>query len=208
LRRTRETPNRIPLVVITLFFSNASSTKPPTWPYHELIERLVAYIPHLINVQNSYVRRKSVGAIYCIHSLLRGGLPKLVYSILFNHKDRAGLCRRNRRIRGLKSDRVENVRTRYILVEDLAPWIIENLGSTFWLNPDFLSSISTVVDIVRIPTQILLLGLGPQMLLQKILSLFVGFDLFTDSALDYFLNCNVTNCLNSTTTGFVCKYQA
>lgn len=101
--------------------------------YGNLVDQLSAHMPQLINVRGKDSREYNSGNIYCYDSLESGGLPRLYDHIWIRQVSR-GL---SRRIRALKPDRVRNVRFRYILVEDLSPRVIEHLGSTFWLNPEF-----------------------------------------------------------------------
>ncbi|KAF1997858.1 hypothetical protein P154DRAFT_622080 [Amniculicola lignicola CBS 123094] len=105
--------------------------------YEQLVRQLMTHMPHLLNVgaEHGY-REYSAGEIFPFDLLQTGGLPKRLDHIRFQKekKDSKTLARQ---VRKLKLDRVSNVRSRYILVEDLSPRAIAYLGSAFWLNPEF-----------------------------------------------------------------------
>ncbi|KAF2281398.1 uncharacterized protein EI97DRAFT_438757 [Westerdykella ornata] len=109
----------------------------PIYSYGWLVKRLHRHMPHLVNVQGLDCREHSRGDIVCYDSLslFSGGPPSLQDHIsLQTDRDDTSLFER---IHELKPYRARNVRYRYILVEDLSPRLIDHLGRTFWLNPEF-----------------------------------------------------------------------
>jgi hypothetical protein len=104
--------------------------------YDWLVDRLATHMPQLINVRGRDCRELSSGRMVCYDSLLSGGLPRLLDQIIYQ-TERWDSPLLLERIRNFKVDRARNVRYRYILVEDLSPRIIDHLGTTFWLNPEF-----------------------------------------------------------------------
>jgi hypothetical protein len=114
---------------------NVLTISPNAQDYGQLMDRLATHMPHLINVREEDCRNYRSGQIYCYDALESGGFPRLFGNISFpNELYGPHLLKK---VQNLRTDRVRNVRARYILVEDISPQLITNLGTTFWLNPEF-----------------------------------------------------------------------
>jgi hypothetical protein len=104
--------------------------------YADLVEQLAGHMPHLINVRGPYCRYRYAGDIFCYDRLKSGGHPRLFDSISFRNFQSMS-SNTVKRVNELNPDRESNIHHRYILVEDLSTSLINTLGQTFWLNPEF-----------------------------------------------------------------------
>ncbi|KAF2177489.1 hypothetical protein K469DRAFT_358467 [Zopfia rhizophila CBS 207.26] len=102
--------------------------------YEGMVGQLVEHMPQLVNVRGSDCRQSKSGNVFCYDTLQTGGFRRQQDSIEFS---KVSTTDARTRIQNLRPDRVPNVRSRYILIEDLSPPVIEIVGSTFWLNPEF-----------------------------------------------------------------------
>ena len=105
--------------------------------YWQKIAPLVDCLPHLRSIDPQYGRHNDVGTVTCIDYFQDPSPPIVRDSFdveqLNNRRTLSG------RIRKLKTISDAKIVTRIILVEDLCPDLIEALGSTFQIDPEFFA---------------------------------------------------------------------
>jgi hypothetical protein len=103
--------------------------------YQDMIARLTKHMSHLRNVYGNSCRNHRNGTVVCYNTLESGGPP--VHHKRVDAEKWSQFGHLHREIAALRLDRAREVRTRFILIEDLSPPLIEALGSVFWMNPEF-----------------------------------------------------------------------
>jgi hypothetical protein len=107
--------------------------------YADMVEYMSKHhMPHLQAVLGETCRHDQMGSVFCYDTLLDGTLVD-IRTLHCSHDDGSewpplGF---SQEIAQLRRFRTTNIRRRTIIVEDLSPMLIEALGSTFRMNPEF-----------------------------------------------------------------------
>ena len=103
--------------------------------YAHMVSRLSECMPHLKQVQEEDCRCPTAGQIVCYDTTAVSQQQIQFRKYLGPEvmKDSGLLMQEVRQLAQIPS----GVQTRYLIVEDLSPTIVEALGSVFWMNPEF-----------------------------------------------------------------------
>lgn len=107
--------------------------------YADMVEYMSKHhMPHLQAVLGETCRHKRMGKVFCYDTLLGGTLVD-IRALDCSHNDcsKWTQVRFSQEIAQFRRFRSTNIRRRTIIVEDLSPILIEALGSTFRMNPEF-----------------------------------------------------------------------
>ena len=114
---------------------NQSETQEPA--YWQKIEPLIDCLQHLGVMRPEHGRHKDVGAVTCIDYFRGPAEPKVHDRLAVKHLNNHRLYAE--RVSEMKNVSDPEIITRVLLVEDLSPVLIECLGSTFHLDPEFFA---------------------------------------------------------------------